>query len=168
MYLVLGNYLLIKVVYSVFIISILSQKTEAFVRQKIMKNKLAIFLGGVSLLTAPFAVMAQDALRGPRVSCDSVPTGTIQDIICRVANIIDTVIPILMLFAVLMFVWGVIQYVVMDEEEAKVKGRDRIIYGVVGFAAIMALWGLVAIVRRTFGLNYDTQLEEQQLPRIPF
>ena len=75
-------------------------------------------------------------------------------------------IPILITLAVLYFIWGVIQYVIADDEEAKSAGRDRIIYGLIGFVAIIALWGLVKLLTRTFGISTETQ--SITYPTVPY
>ncbi|MFA6177612.1 MAG: hypothetical protein WC694_01825 [Candidatus Paceibacterota bacterium] len=77
----------------------------------------------------------------------------IQDLIVQFKDILDSILPVLVALGVVYFVWGVVQYVIADEEEAKAKGKDRIIYGIIGFAVITALWGLVNIVVNTFDLD---------------
>ena len=74
----------------------------------------------------------------------------IANIICKIHNILNSVIPVLVSLGVVYLVWGVVQYVIGNEEEAKKKGKDRIIYGVIGLAIIVGLWGLVNIVVNTF------------------
>ena len=71
-------------------------------------------------------------------------------------QILNSIIPVLIALGVVYFVWGVVQYVIAGGEEAKKKGRDRIIYGTIGLAVITGLWGLVTIIATTFGLNYAT------------
>ena len=84
-------------------------------------------------------------------SCDAL-TG-IGKLICQTQQIINSVIPVLMALGVVYFVWGVVQYVIADSEEAKKTGRNRIIYGIIGFAVIVGLWGLVNIIVNTLGLG---------------
>ena len=81
---------------------------------------------------------------------------SIGDIICKFGSLLKLIIPILILLGVLYFVWGVVTYFINDEEEAKKNGRDRIIYGIIGFVIIFALQGLVSIVINTFGLDQGT------------
>jgi len=52
-----------------------------------------------------------------------------------------------------LFCLGNCSYVIGDSEEAKKKGRDRIIYGIIGLAVIVSLWGLVNVVVKTFNLS---------------
>lgn len=77
----------------------------------------------------------------------------IEDLILQFKDILESIIPVLVALGIVYFVWGVVQYVIADGEEAKTKGKDRMIYGVIGFAVIVGLWGLVNIVVNTFFPN---------------
>ena len=74
-------------------------------------------------------------------------------------------LPVLIGLGIIFFVWGVISYVVAGDEEAKTKGRDRMIYGVIGLAVIVGVWGLVAILNNSFGLNNKQIID---LPTVPY
>ncbi len=114
-----------------------------------MKKRL-IVLSSVGLL-APFLSLAQQSTGS---SCyGNQSTGTIQAVICKIGEIMNTLIPILIVLGVVYFVWGVISYMIGSDEEAKKKGRDRVIYGIIGLVVIVGMWGLVKIVTNTFGLN---------------
>jgi hypothetical protein len=123
-----------------------------------MKKKLGFILGSVASL-APLAVFAQNA-----GGCASVEDGTIQDIICRIGNVLDTLIPILIVAGIVFFVWGVVQYVIANDEEAKKKGKNRMIYGIIGLVVIVAMWGLVGIILKTFGLSGTATVTIPTLP----
>jgi hypothetical protein len=112
-----------------------------------MKKNLMV-LSGVVLGSAPLMALAQNAS-----GCDAARPGTIQAIICIIGNILDTIIPILVVLGIVYFVWGVVTYVISSDEEAKKAGRDRMIFGIIGLVVIVAMWGLVGIVIRTFGLR---------------
>jgi len=77
-------------------------------------------------------------------------------IICQVNQILNSIIPVLVALGVLYFVWGVVSYMIGADEEQKKKGRDKIIYGIIGLAVIAGMWGLVNIVVNTFGLGGQT------------
>lgn len=74
-------------------------------------------------------------------------------LICQFHKILDATLPVLVSLAVVYFVWGVVQYVIAGGDEAKKKGKDRIIYGIICLAVIISVWGLVAIVVQTFDLG---------------
>ena len=124
-----------------------------------MKSKLTVLLaslGGLSVV--PFVASAQ-------VSCANVPgQSTIQGIICTVSDILQVLLPVLIALGVIVFVIGVVQFVIADDEEAKTKGRNRMIYGIIGLVVIIALWGLVRIVTNTFGLNNSQIIAPPTLP----
>ncbi len=80
-------------------------------------------------------------------------TQNVGDLLCRLGNIINSIIPFLIAVGVIIFVWGVVAYVIGSDEEAKTKGRDRMIYGIIGLAVIASLWGLVNVVISTFNLD---------------
>ena len=66
----------------------------------------------------------------------------------------SAVIPLLMSLAVVSFIWGVIQYVInSDDENKKSKGRDFMIWGILALTVMVSIWGLVAILGNTFGIN---------------
>ena len=75
-----------------------------------------------------------------------------QEVILTIQRIITLIIPVVISFGMVMFVWGIVQYVIGDDEEAKKNGKDRIIYGILAFTVITGLWGLVKVVIRTFGI----------------
>jgi len=79
-----------------------------------------------------------------------------QDIITTIHQLLNASIPVIVTLGVVYFVWGVVQFVIADSDEAKKIGKDRIIYGVIGLAVIVSLWGLVAILMNTFGLGATT------------
>ncbi|MFA6523916.1 MAG: pilin [Candidatus Paceibacterota bacterium] len=124
-----------------------------------MKNKLAI-LSGFGLVFAPLLAFAQQSN-----GCVNAIPGTIQKVICTIGNILDTVIPVLIVLGIVYFVWGVVQYVMASEEEAKKVGRERMIYGIIGLVVIVGMWGLVGIVTNTFNLSGTTTYT---IPTSPF
>lgn len=125
-----------------------------------MKKKLVVLSSSV-LSFMPLLAFAQNARGG----CDAVIPGTIQAIICKVGNIMDIVIPILVVLGVVYFVWGVVGFVIGNDEEAKARGKDKMIYGIIGLVVIVAMWGLVGIVTRTFDLNGGANVN---IPTVPF
>ena len=70
-------------------------------------------------------------------------------------GLIRASIPILISISVIVFVWGVFRYVLAEGEDKK-KGRDVMMYGIIGLFVMVSVWGLVALVYNTFGLdNYN-------------
>ena len=79
-----------------------------------------------------------------------------------ISNLLNLIIPILMILATVVFLWGVITYITAggDEEKAKA-GRGYIIWGLIGLFAMVAVWGLVLALVNTF------QVGGQGIPSSP-
>ncbi len=115
-----------------------------------MKKKLMVLLGS-SLAFAPFAALAATTVNIATCAGSGTVTVTnLEQLLCKVSLLLNSVVPVLIALGVVYFVWGVIQYVIASDEEAKKKGRNSIIWGLIGLAVIIALWGLVRILSNTF------------------
>jgi len=121
--------------------------------KKLIAFGLGIFLFVLVILPV-ISFAAQDAQTGVMV-CKPAGQGvsTIKDVLCRMAEILNYLIPFLLVLGVVYFVWGVVQYMIRDEEEAKKKGRNKIIYGLIGLVVIVSLWGIVTLVIDTLGID---------------
>jgi hypothetical protein len=131
-----------------------------------MKKKLMVAVGLV-LSSVPFVAFAQITTGGSTSSgCSYVAStgGNLFGLLCRIGQFLNSVVPVLIALAVVYFVWGVVSYVIASDEEAKKTGRNRIIFGIIGLAVIIGMWGLVNLLGNTFGLN-NTGNEE--LPTVP-
>ena len=100
-------------------------------------------------------------------------TGDLNFILCKGSEILNALMPFLVALGVVYLVWGVVQSFINDSEEAKKKGKDRIIFGVIGLAVIISIWGLVYILVRTFRTvdvapnRYDPNFFQDLLPSQP-
>lgn len=86
-------------------------------------------------------------------------------ILAIVQSILNIVIPLLITIAVVYFIWGVIQYTISQDEEAKKNARTKIIMGLIGLFVIVAFWGILNVLSRTIGVSNDRT--PQGLPCIP-
>lgn len=65
----------------------------------------------------------------------------------RVIIFLNQIIPFLVLIATVIFLWGVVRYITAGGDEEKIKeGRNLIIYGIIGLAVMIGVWGFVNIV----------------------
>jgi len=104
--------------------------------------KLGLFISLVA--SFPFLVFAD---------CTTNSTTGLCGVVSTIGSIFGVVVPVLIALGVVYFVWGVVMYVIADGEEAKKAGKDRMIFGIIGLAVIVCLWGLVNILLSTFGLD---------------
>lgn len=79
---------------------------------------------------------------------------TLEDIIGTIRNLVDTIIPLFMVIAVAVFLWGIIRYITSAGDEEKQKAaRGYIIYGLIGIFVMVAFWGIITVVASTFGIQ---------------
>ena len=79
------------------------------------------------------------------------------------AGIIQALIPIVIGLAVLVFLWGVLKYVLSTSDGGKGEGRTFMLWGIIALFVMVSVWGLVNILRDSLGLNLATPTA----PRIP-
>lgn len=79
---------------------------------------------------------------------------------------VNLLIPFFVALAVLVFIYGLIKYVLSaGDAAARVEARGYIIYGVIGIAVMLSVFGLVNLVRNTFGL--DNTITGDDIPIVP-
>lgn len=110
-------------------------------------SKLIKGFGVLSLMVAPFMAFATNP--------DGVAVGgpTIFNLLGTITSIMNIVIPILITAAVIYVIAGVIKYVTASDSDGQKEGRTMIISGIVGLFVIVSIWGLVAVLNSTFGIN---------------
>ena len=86
-------------------------------------------------------------------------------ILATLDRIMKIVIPMLITLAVVYFIWGVIQYTVSNDEEAKKKAKSGIIQGLIGLFVIISFWGIIALVSNTFDVGPGAG--NTPLPAVP-
>jgi len=88
--------------------------------------------------------------------CKLIVDPKFQDFLSYIGCIISGfIIPLIFGLAMVMFIWGVVQYVINNDEEAKrAKGKEFMIWGIIGLAVMVGVWGLVKILGNTFGIDY--------------
>ena len=115
-------------------------------------KKVILFLAGIAPL-APLVALAQN------------PTQVI-GIATGVKSVLNIVIPIMVTLAVIYFIWGVIKYVIATDEEDKKKGKDMMIYGIIGIFVIVAIWGIVFFIGNFLGISTQSG-QGPVLPSVP-
>jgi hypothetical protein len=80
---------------------------------------------------------------------------TVDTVLFKLIGYLNYIVPALITIAVVYFIWGVISFMTSSDEEAKKLGRTKIINGLIGLFIIVAFWGIIGIVQRSFGVtNY--------------
>src|SRR3990167_4047559 len=76
---------------------------------------------------------------------------TIEGVLLTVSKLLNSVIPIIMVFATVVFLWGVVNYITAAGDEKKAgTAKNYIQMGLIGLFFMVAVWGVVQIFVRTF------------------
>ena len=78
---------------------------------------------------------------------------TLQLVLCRISVLINSAIPVLVALGVAYFIFGVISYAIAKDDEGKTAGRSAMIMGLIALLVIVSIWGLVNVIKNTFGLD---------------
>ena len=86
------------------------------------------------------------------------------DSINAVNRILSAIVPLLITVALIVFIWGLIQYILkLGDEESRKQGVQLMLWGVIAIFVMSSVWGLVALLQNTFSV----QRNEAIVPRAP-
>ena len=69
-------------------------------------------------------------------------------------TLVKSIIPFLITLATVAFIWGIIQYFLNpDNEEKRKKGKEFLVWGLIGLFVMISVWGLVGVLSDTFGIK---------------
>ena len=80
---------------------------------------------------------------------------TAQTLVLKINNaIINPLIGLLLAMAFAWFVWGLVQFIWgAQSEEGREKGKRSMIWGIFGMFVMIAVFGILALLLKTFGVN---------------
>ena len=83
----------------------------------------------------------------------------ISDVGSFIINTINGVIvPVLFAVAFIVFLWGAFNTFILgaNSEDVKEKGKNLMLYGLIGFFVMVSIWGLVNILTGSIGFGNNT------------
>lgn len=72
-----------------------------------------------------------------------------------IMRIISKIIPLLVAVAVLIFIWGVLKYILAGSDDAtkRTEARGFMIWGIIAIFVMVSVWGLVGILQKATGIG---------------
>ena len=83
----------------------------------------------------------------------TVDTTYVDSLITAAGRILNGAILVLISFAIVWFIWNVIRYVMSKDLEKKTEAKDQMVYGIIGLAVCVSIWGIIALFRGAFGID---------------
>ncbi len=108
-----------------------------------MKKALALTSGILASFAVPFVSSAQTITN---------ITGVGNFVINTINNVL---VPVIFAVAFIVFVWGAFEAFILgaNSEEVKEKGKNLMLWGLIGFFVMVSVWGLVNILTGSVSLN---------------
>ncbi len=102
-----------------------------FLSMNIVKR---IPLGALASLLFPVVVYAQD----------------VTTILGNVNRAINRTVTVLIVLATIVFMWGIIKYILSKGPDDQAKAKQMMLWGIIGLAVIIAAWGFATIIAKFF------------------
>jgi|SRR6185503_12891063 len=106
-----------------------------------------------ALFAVPFFAFAQTNLQG---------------LIAEAGTLLNELIPLLMAAALVVFFWGLIQYIRSSGEGEHSTGRNIMIAGIVSLFVMVSVWGLVRFLQSSLGINGEQPINPPQVPIVQY
>ena len=86
---------------------------------------------------------------------------TITSIFQRLSQVFNLIIPLLVLLATVVFIWGVVKYITAGGNEKKLEeAKSVIVWGIIALAVMLTAWVFVAVL-------IDAIFGTENLPPLP-
>lgn len=88
----------------------------------------------------------------------------VRDLVLAAGQILNLIIPIIITIALIVFFWGLVQYIYKSgEEDSREVAIRRMVGGVVAFFVIVSLWGLVYFLQQALNIR---DINSMSIPTI--
>ena len=95
----------------------------------------------------------------------SINFGYFQSLVGNTRNLLDGVIPILIGIGLIVFFWGLVQYIYKPEAET---GRRIMVAGLVGLFVMVSVWGIIRLAQGVLNIQSNRDAEQNlQAPNTP-
>ncbi|HVZ76179.1 MAG TPA: hypothetical protein VG934_02850 [Candidatus Paceibacterota bacterium] len=75
---------------------------------------------------------------------------TFADVVSYAIGIINLTIPVLVAFAIVVFMWGAVRFIMKSGESVGgAAERDAMVWGIIALFVLFSIWGILAILQNT-------------------
>lgn len=78
-----------------------------------------------------------------------------EEILQRIITyVIDPALRVVFTLGLLLFIWGIIEFLWgVKDGQVEQKGKNHIVYGLIGMLIMVSVYGIIALIVNSFGLN---------------
>ena len=104
------------------------------------------------------------SLLAPVLASAATTISNVDNIIATIRSLISQALPIIIALAVLVLMYGILKFIMSaGEEEKREEGKKFMLWGIIGLAVMVSIWGLVNILITSASLSPDVGA----VPAIP-
>jgi uncharacterized membrane protein len=85
------------------------------------------------------------------------------DLVFRLITLVDLIIPILIGLAVVLFMYGLLRYIISKNSEDRKEAINVIVYGVVALFVMVTIWGIVEVVGYSLGIDIGKTIYDKPI-----
>lgn len=99
----------------------------------------------------------------PLIAAAQTPSN-LTTLISFVGDTLNRVIPVLIAAAVVVFFWGLVQYI-RQSGKGHDQGKNIMIAGLLGLFIMVSFWGIIRLMQNTLGVNGAVPVSIPQVPQ---
>jgi uncharacterized membrane protein YidH (DUF202 family) len=81
-------------------------------------------------------------------------------------NLVNTLIGFVIALATLVFIWGLLTYLVSGEEDKKKEAKSHMVWGIIGLFVMVSVWGLVGFLQSALFGSGGTATSPKDIPSV--
>jgi hypothetical protein len=123
-------------------------------RFKIMQRRFTYLSSVIAALAFPFLAAAQTAADIQDMTKKGAPLAPVAILLLSLTRIVNLLIPLVVSIALLAFFWGMTKFIAnAGNETARARGRQLMVSGIIAFAVMSSLWGIVGFIQDSLGIG---------------
>jgi hypothetical protein len=73
-----------------------------------------------------------------------------KSLVAALVGMANSLVPVIFSIAGIVFIWGIVKFIAKADSEAeRAKGKQLMIWGIVGLAVMMSVWGLALLLKNS-------------------
>jgi hypothetical protein len=106
-----------------------------------MKKSLTFITSTVVVLSAPFAVFAQNL-------------GYVNTFVTQIKGVVALLPSLLVGLAVVLFSWGLVKFLLAaGDDKAREEAKSLMVWGLIAILVMVSIWGIVALLQGVFNIG---------------